>query len=399
MHIDKLIITAISVLTLVTAVGRAMAIADTPVNAAEDVTMQVALNEGNRDVAVVGDLAARGPLAVETVEFRELIDTSRPRSEAPSRFPRLRQRLAATKTAFPQGRRIPIKVHLPTTGGPYPIILISHGAGGNWDTHFAQAQHLASYGYVVLCLEHTGSNTDRLKDGIRPLQNLQKMIRDANEVLGRPKDVSFALDRATEWNQTNIRLRGRLDLAHVGVMGHSFGAFTTMVICGMRPALDWLEPPVAPGKGLGPDLRDRRIICGVALSPQGPDAPFFIRDSFASLAVPVLGISGTEDQQQGGLPPVTRYQAFELWPASQHQHRFVWLANAHHLDFTDSTGSAQQYRDSPNRSDVQSIVRAATLLFFQAHLKGDAAAATQLTTDGLKPYLHGKIDNVEVRSK
>ena len=229
------------------------------------------------------------------------------------------------------------------------------------------------------------------------MQNLDAMIHDSAEVLARPKDVSFAIDRAEEWNRTHEKLRGKLDLQHAGVMGHSFGAFTTMVVCGMRPALDWITPRVEPGKGLGPDLQDRRVKCGVALSPQGADEPFFIRASFASLKVPLLGISGTEDRQQGGLPATNRRDAFKLWPEGAH--RFVWLTNARHLDFTDSTGSSRHAMSSPTREDVQPIVRAATLLFFNANLKADSESAKRLTGDVLKPYLHGAVNHVEVLSK
>jgi predicted dienelactone hydrolase len=355
-------------------------------------------------VQAATDLSSHGPLTVEILEFSDLVDVHRsggePATSRPRLFPRLQRNRAQDENSFAvKERRIPIKVHIPATGGPYPIIIVSHGAGGNWDTHYAQAQHLASHGYAALCLEHVGSNTDRLKSGIRLIDNLNKMIRDPNEVLGRPKDVSFAIDRAMEWNMSHEQLRGRMDFKHVGVLGHSFGAYTTMVTCGVRPALDWLEPPVVPGKGLGPNLRDARVLCGVALSPQGADEPFFISESFASLSAPLMGISGTEDKQQGGLPPTNRYKAFALWPEKQGQHKFVWLANAHHLDFTDSAGAERQGLRSANREDVQPVVRAATLLFFNTCLKADASAAETLTTKGLQKYLRGAVDSVEVRSK
>jgi predicted dienelactone hydrolase len=381
-------------------------------------------------VKTVTDFSVRGPLMVATLEFPNLVAVNRsggePAAARTRLFPRHANTLAVTERRIPiivnrsggepaaartrlfprhantlavTERRIPIKVHIPATGGPFPIIIVSHGAGGNWDTHYAQAQHLASHGYAVLCLEHVGSNTDRLKSGIRLMHNLNKMIRDANEVLGRPRDVSFAIDRATEWNVSNADLRGRLDTKHVGVLGHSFGAYTTMVLCGMRPALNWLEPTVEPGKGLGPSLRDARVTCGVALSPQGADEPFFIAESFASLSLPLMGISGTEDKQQGGLPPMNRYKAFALWPEAKGQNKFVWLANAHHLDFTDSTGAKQQGIQSANREDVQLITRAATLMFFNIHLKGDTSAAADLTTSGMQKYLRGSVNSAEVRSR
>jgi predicted dienelactone hydrolase len=229
------------------------------------------------------------------------------------------------------------------------------------------------------------------------MKSLDAMIHDAGEVFARPKDVSFAVNCAQEWNRSHPRLRASMDLQRIGVMGHSFGAFTTMVVCGMRPALDWLSPRVEPGKGLGPDQSDPRVRCGVALSPQGVGEPFFLRDSFASLRVPLLGISGTLDKQQSGLTAENRRDAFVLWPRGPH--KFVWLANARHLDFTDSTGGTGGGLPSPTRGDVQPLVKAATLLFFDSQLKGETGAFGQLTAEGLNPFLRGSVNRVEVFSR
>lgn len=336
------------------------------------------------------------PVEVEVVDFPDVVDDARGGQAAAERQrPRLLPR--RQRDATPVGRSVPMKVHLPTAGGSWPVVVVSHGAGGDRDTHFAQAHDLAAQGYVVVCLEHVGSNRDRLTQGLRPLQNLDAMIRDADEVLARPRDVAFAIDQVERWNRTHPRLRGRCDLERVGAMGHSFGAFTTMVVCGIRPALDWLAPPVPPGKGLGPDLRDARVRCGVALSPQGVGEPFFVAESFGSLQAPLLGVSGDDDHQQAGQPARNRRDAFARWPDGDH--RFVWLANASHLDFADSTGASRRMQPSPTRAAVQPITKRATLAFFDWHLKGDAPSMATLSVAGLRPLLHGDVDAVEVLAK
>lgn len=345
----------------------------------------------------IPDFSQKGSLSVEVMEFRDLWDISRNEVSKPKRFRIFRR--SQPQSEGGKGRNILIKVHTPSSGGPYPVVLISHGAGGNWDTHYAQANHLASHGYVVMCLEHVGSNTERMKSGIHLFHNLKEMIHYANEVLGRPKDMSFALDQATEWNRMHPKLKGRFDLSKVGAMGHSFGAFTVMAISGMKPALDWIEPSVSPGKGLGPDVFDNRLKCGIALSPQAPGDPFFLKESYSSLRIPLLGISGTNDKQQNGDPPFARYDSFKLWPEMQGRNHFLWLANASHLDFTDSTGGAEHGRESSNRADVQTLVRAATLFFFNGCLKLDNSSEKILTTEGLKPYLREAVSSAEVRSK
>jgi polyhydroxybutyrate depolymerase len=295
-------------------------------------------------------------------------------------------------------RAVPITVHLPAGAGPFPVVVVSHGAGGDRATHFGQAQDLAQNGYAVLCIEHVGSNRARLsKAGIRMMQEIEAMTRDADEVLARPRDISFALDRATEWNASHATLKAKLDVARAGAMGHSFGAYTTMVVCGMRPALDWLTPRIDPGKGLGPDLCDPRIRCGVAFSPQSPGEPFFLAESFASLRAPLLGMTGSKDTQQAGRTAADRKAAFALWPKGEHL--LVWLSNARHNDFTSSSGDTGRSLPSATREDVQPVARAATRAFFDLHLKSDAAAADRLSATALQPFLRGEINAVEVLRK
>lgn len=328
---------------------------------------------------------AKKDLQVSVLDFPDLIDDDRPNV------------VAQEPDAVKQSRRVPIKLHAPSSGGPYPIIVVSHGAGGDRDSHFAQAQRLASRGYAVFCVEHIGSNRDALARGGGVMKQVDAMVRDADEVFARPLDIGFAIDCATEWNANHPELKDRFALDRVGVMGHSFGAFTAMVVCGMRPALNWLVPRVEPGEGLGPALRDPRVKCGVALSPQGVGEPFFIEESFVSLAVPLLGISGTKDSQIGGRSAMSRKDAFALWPHGAHQ--FVWIANANHFDFADSTGTERRMIPSSTRADVQPLLGAAMLGHFDAHLRTSSGSTRSLSRDSLEMLLQGEIDAVDVLTK
>jgi predicted dienelactone hydrolase len=313
-------------------------------------------------------LPVQSGLATKTIEFGNLLDVNR------------------------NDRKVPIKIHLPIQKGKYPLVILSHGGGGHWDANFAQAKNLASHGYVVACPEHVGSNKDVLKKNFQFKKNLVAMTRDADEVLTRPKDISFAIDHIL----ATPALRASVDPDRIGMMGHSFGAYTTLTICGARPALDWLTPTVGSGNGLGPNLRDKRVKCGVALSPQGPGEPFFLASSFRSIATPLLGISGSDDQTQGPDPEV-RKQGFALWPS---QDKFlIWIANADHNAFSDSTGTGSVMLKSKSRNDVQPLSREATYLFFDAYLKADRNAKAKLSESYLKGFCRGVASKVEVMTK
>lgn len=306
---------------------------------------------------------------------------------------------ASLQDAKRNNRSVPMKVHLPGGKGPYPVVVVSHGAGGNLDSNFAQAKHLATHGYIAICVEHIGSNTKKaLSGGLRVGKTIAAMTRDADEVMNRPQDIRFAIDQVEKWNRVHTQLKGKFDLRRIGVMGHSFGAYTTLVICGARPALDWFQPKIGTGKGLGPNLFDKRVRCGVALSPQGPGEPFFLSTSYSSIRVPLLGISGTKDKQQSA-EPIHRKNSFQHWPKGD---RFLlWINNANHLQFSDATGSKRQTRIAAmlgkGREDVQKVSRAATLVFFNQYLKKSPGVV--LREKDLRRHMGGIVDGIELLSK
>ncbi len=315
-----------------------------------------------------GVLEAReqAPYHVETIEFADLKDARR------------------------DGRRVPVKVHYPREKGRYPVAIFSHGALGTWDAHVEEAKNLVRHGYVAVCVEHVFSNNVRGKELFRETEGglgeriaaaLRRMTSDPQAVLERPRDVSFALDRALEWNRKHPQLEGRMVPDRIAVLGHSFGAYTTLVVCGARPILDHLDPPVAPGKGLAGDLSDPRVTIGVAMSPQGLGTSRFGRESYKTIDRPLLCFSGTKDKQFGhdgtSQPAARRLEAFELMPPGDKY--FVWLDQADHMSFALNPQSF--LFPSRARADTRRIVLPITRAFCNAYLKGDEEAKGRLTRE------------------
>lgn len=320
----------------------------------------------------------RGSHEVTVVEFPDLVDAGRDR------------------------RPVPMLVHAPTAGGPFPLVIMSHGAGGNRESELYQAEHLASHGYVVVSIEHLYSNTRQTKyymsragGDLQLMEAVHRETRDAREVLGRPRDVGFAIDRATEWNRSHPALAGRIDTSRIGVMGHSFGAYTTLAVCGAQPILDHLEPLVPPGRGLAGDLGDRRVSFGFAMSPQGPGTTFFGPDSYRSVRCPLVLLTGSKDVQKrydaATMPATARREAFALLPPGQKY--FVWLENADHFAFADNARSF--LFPSRARRDTRRITRALMVVAADHFLKGKPEAAAALNEAYARTLLGWVVSDLE----
>jgi predicted dienelactone hydrolase len=111
---------------------------------------------------------------------------------------------------------------------PFPLVVYSHHFSGSRFSMFEIAESLAREGLVVAAPDHVkGSLFDRkdsLTDSLTQLNNdfLQLRVADLKGVL------DTLLDRNAQ--QLPAELRGRLDPARVGAMGHSQGGMTVGVL-------------------------------------------------------------------------------------------------------------------------------------------------------------------------
>ncbi len=124
---------------------------------------------------------------------------------------------------------------------PFPIIIFSHGFGTLDDHYTAYCTELASHGYTVLSINHTYDCTFvDFPDGRRVLESsdLENMLlwdRDVwmhNNIENWVADARFILAMIEREVLTSTSpFYGKLDLAHVGMFGHSFGGSTAVQCC------------------------------------------------------------------------------------------------------------------------------------------------------------------------
>lgn len=100
-----------------------------------------------------------------------------------------------------------------------PLVIISHGNGGDFRSHVDTAQALARAGFVVAALTHTGDNW---RDQSR-----------ATDVMDRARQLTVLADfMLSRWEG-----KGGVDPQRVGAFGFSAGGFTVLVAAGGRPDL------------------------------------------------------------------------------------------------------------------------------------------------------------------
>ena len=279
-------------------------------------------------------------------------------------------------------RDIPIRIYLPVgdrqASTPAPVVLFSHGLGGSRANNRYLGTHWAARGYVAVFLQHIGSDESVWK-GVRPLQIMSAM-RDAASRENfdlRIHDVPAVLDQLAHWNSASnkseddtSRLVGLMDLEHVGMSGHSFGAVTTQAVAGQS----YLRGRV--------DYTDSRIKAAVLMSPSSPrlGTP---EKAFDQVALPWLLLTGTHDVGRiGGQTPESRRQVFPALPAGD-KYQLV-LEGAEHSAFSERALAGDRKRRNPNHHRA---VLAITTAFWDAYLCGDAAAMTWLQSGNVRSVL------------
>ncbi len=111
----------------------------------------------------------------------------------------------------------------------YPIIICSHGYTVQRCVHASLCEELASHGYIVFAIEHTGTSVlTELPDGRTvgcAFPTVSGICQQLVEM--RVKDVKFLLNTLENLDEKNM-LYERLDLDKVGIFGHSMGGMTAV---------------------------------------------------------------------------------------------------------------------------------------------------------------------------
>jgi predicted dienelactone hydrolase len=271
-----------------------------------------------------------------------------------------------------RSREIPLRVYLPAADTPAPVVLFSHGLGGTRENSAYLGQRWSARGYVAVFLQHPGSDDSVWRN--KPLGQRMAAMREAaglENFLLRTKDVPAVLDQLERWNtEEGHALSGKMDLSHVGMSGHSFGAVTTQAVSGQNYPI------------VGNAYTDKRIKAAIAFSPSSPRQGN-AEDSFSKVAIPWMLMTGTKDDAMiTGADAASRLKVFPALPAGG-KYELV-LDRAEHSAFTDRPLPGDREKRNPNHHRV---ILALSTAFWDAYLRDDAAAKSWLDDNGPQSLL------------
>lgn len=190
---------------------------------------------------------------------------------------------------------------------PAPIIIVSHGFGDVKESFTYLAEHLASYGFIVILPEHVGSDLAYRKEYLGGFLNT---LLSPVEFINRPQEISFLIDRLEELTTESSEWAAIADVDRIGVIGDSLGASTALALGGAEINYarllencdqDNLIFNVAlylecRARFLPPqnyNLRDPRIKAVVAAHAVG--GGLYGPEGFAQIDVPIMLVSGSND--------------------------------------------------------------------------------------------------------
>lgn len=264
-------------------------------------------------------------------------------------------------------REVPVKIYLKPSAEPQPVVIFSHGLGGSRDASPYLGNHWAQSGYIAVFVQHKGSDSS-IRNGTGPGQRLMalKQAISLENVMARLKDVSFVIDQLEIWNRdVDHSLHGKLNLDHIGMAGHSYGANTTQSLMGQVSLVR--KSPLDP-----------RIDAFLPMSPSASPA-ISPGKAFGKISAPVLCMTGTKDNNpvSPSMTPESRQLVYQGLPDGD-KFQLV-LKDAQHHAFAGS-GRDSRFHIPHHHPAIQKL----STLFWDAYLKSDPKAKAHLQSDQVR---------------
>ena len=182
---------------------------------------------------------------------------------------------------------LPVKVTAPLAGQSLPVIVFSHGNAWSMDGYQPLVDRWAAAGFVVVQPTHLDSRRNGIGwDDPRFATIWRVRIADLHAVIDGLGDIL-----------AQAGLEDRVDLEHIAVVGHSWGAQSAGAILGARV----LDADGMPGE----DLSHSAVSAGALITVTGTGDSLtafaaehlpFMRPDYSTMTTAALVIAGGKDQ-------------------------------------------------------------------------------------------------------
>ena len=289
--------------------------------------------------------------------------------------------------------------------GPYPLVILSHGYSLGRTGYAWLAEHLASYGFVVIAPQHYEQVDETLGDFWRG-------------AITRPQEIVTVLDYVDDQTGAAGTWQDLVDPDLIAMVGHSYGGYTSLAMAGARFDIAsmealcesaresgdpnaWLCDLVVPRvadmaelagfdtvpEGLWPGWGDSRVDTVVSMAG---DAYFFGQAGLAEITVPVMALGGTGDTGTPylwGTHPTYEHVSSptKARVAFEHADHMIFGATCEALPWFTEIGLYAYCSDPVWDVDrAHDLVNHFTTAFLLAQLTQDTDAAAALTPDSVQ---------------
>ena len=268
-------------------------------------------------------------------------------------------------------RQLPVHIVYPADGGPFPLIVLSHGTFSNPQSYDRIARFWAGQGYVVMLPQHMDANF-----GIKPsgYEVMQDVIRT------RVMDMSQVLDDLPLIEAAVPALAGRIMPGAYAAAGHSIGTQVAMLVTGARFVTEFNGELME-----SPEARYRAL---VLVSDPGK-MRLMPSDTWVASGVPTFMATGTEDFGLMGSRGTATEGQTEIIRAETDggvvRYELLLDGGDHYFG-----GLVQKAQDTEPDHEGLAIFNETSTVFLDAVMKADARARAHLDAVDMQLATEGR---------
>jgi predicted dienelactone hydrolase len=232
-------------------------------------------------------------------------------------------------------------------GGPFPLVVLSPGAGESSFYFIRIGTRLASHGFVVAVpvtfdekIKITGPTT------WEPVYYPNMYALDVGRYTNRTRDIQYLMTRlVADSQQSGNLLSGTIRPDQIAVAGHSAGGGAALALAGgddQACDMPFVDPNKVQPEACVPILPDPRIKAIVIIDGMSQALRF---DEMARIKIPSIGIEQEWNAMEAGNPPAGFYYARQHAAIQGHPNYRVDVAYATHISFLNHCELAQVQHD------------------------------------------------------